>query len=648
MKFNSPNKDKRGTIIWLRWLLIIALSYLMLFHSGRLVLSWEISSITLLYFISNVMLMFIPLRFFEKKMFDMILVIGDSLIITGAMFIAGFSSTNLVLFYFLIILLTTLGKGGNSVVINGLIMVGVYLVLLLQTEPGNIIEKSGLLLQIPFLILCTVFYAVLADRESKKRNQILDRVKADEAMQTVLRSEIESKEIALNKAEELSQAMRHQAMHDSLTALPNRSLIIDRLKKAIPLAMRENKRLALIMMDLDRFKEVNDTLGHHVGDLVLQHLATRLNEVLRGADTIARLGGDEFGVLLYPVRDHSAASMVAHRILNVGEKAIVIGEHRLTVGASLGVVVFPEDGKDVETLMRLADVAMYRAKRTKSGFAFYDPDQDQRSLDRLKLMGELRKAIESEQLMLYYQPKVDFSTNRIRGVEALVRWPHGREETKFPDIFIPLAEQTGLIKPLTSWVINAALRQFKLWQQEGFELNMAVNISASSLHDPQFPEWIDEKLKAYNVKAESLELEITESAIMLNPSRAVEIVKKLNGMGVSISIDDFGTGYSSLAYLKELSVTSIKIDKSFITNILTNPSDSVIVRSTIDLGHNLGLKVVAEGIESQDIWDQLAALGCDMGQGFLVCYPLPAEKIMFWLKESPFALGAGNKVIKKV
>ena len=637
-------KNKRTTVLWLRWLLIIALSYLMLFHTGRLNFSWEINRFILLYSFSNIALIALPKRLFDRTWFDLALITIDSLMTSVAMIIAGLSSTYLLFFYFLIILLTTMGKGSGAVVGHGLIMVGVYLIFLLQTQSKGIWVDSSLLLPIPFLILCTVFYAVLVDQADSKQHLVLERMKSAEASQNTLRTEVKAKEEALRKVEDLWVALRHQALHDHLTELPNRTLLFDRLQQAIHIARREKRWLVLIMMDLDHFKEVNDTMGHHTGDLLLKEMASRLREILREADTIARLGGDEFGILSLAITDVSATIGLARRIVSTVEKPFEIGGYSFEVGASLGIALYPDHGTDVETLMRHADIALYAAKRTKSGFTFYD-NQDQHTVKRLSILGELRHAIDHEELLLFYQPKVEFKTGRIYGVEALVRWHHPKQGLVSPAHFVPIAEQTGLIKPLSSWVRNAVLRQWDAWHQAGIDLTVAINISASSLQEMEFPERVAKMLKTYGVPPAWLELELTESAMMMKPERAIEVILKLRAMDVQISIDDFGTGYSSLAYLARLPAASIKIDKSFVMNMMVNNNDAHIVRAITELGHNLGFKIVAEGVENKEIWDRLAALGCDAAQGYYLSRPLPAEELTRWLYESPWGLGKNDQAV---
>ena len=436
----------------------------------------------------------------------------------------------------------------------------------------------------------------------------------------------------ITEIREETDALEHMAMHDALTGLPNRALLQDRLQQAIFTGQREEKEIALLMMDLDRFKEINDTLGHHIGDVVLRMVGSRLPEVLRKSDTFARLGGDEFAVVL-PSTDSEHAKQTALKLLKALEEPFVVDDNNLHVGASLGIVFFPDHGDDASTLMKRADVAMYVAKNNQSGMAVYNPEHDQHSIKNLVLVSELRHAIEKEELKLYYQPKIDIKTGRIRGLEALVRWNHVQHGYIEPNEFIPLAEYTGLIKPLTSWVLKTAMHQYMKWHQGGMDIGavISVNLSSISLLDPFFSEEVESQVKAYGVEPGNIEFEITESAVMGDPDLALKTVKQLSEMGVRLSIDNFGTGYSSLAYLKKLPVNEIKIDKSFVMNMTNDESDEMIVRSTIDLAHNLGLDVIAEGVDSEEIWKKLDKLECDGAQGFYICVPLPAEELVSWL-----------------
>jgi diguanylate cyclase (GGDEF)-like protein len=385
-------------------------------------------------------------------------------------------------------------------------------------------------------------------------------------------------------------------------------------------------------MDLDRFKEVNDTFGHHYGDLLLRQAGERLQCALRGADTLARLGGDEFAVLL-PVSDEADAADVAKRLLQTLEEPFAIEGHNLDIGASIGIAVCPDHAGDADTLLQRADVAMYVAKRSGTGYAVYTSDQDQHSPNRLSLAGELRHAIEQDQLVLYYQPKLDLSTREVVGVEALVRWQHPGQGLVLPDQFIPLAEQSGLIHPLAEWVLGEAARQYHQWRSAGFDLPVAVNLSMRNLHDPRLSHTIAHLLATWNLTAAALHLEITESSLMADPDRALAVLGRLRELGLSIAIDDFGTGYSSLAYLKRLPVAELKLDRSFVRDMASDHRDRAIVRSTVELAHNLGLRVVAEGVEDRASQELLALLGCDQAQGYYISRPLPAADLTDWLRD---------------
>jgi diguanylate cyclase (GGDEF)-like protein/PAS domain S-box-containing protein len=433
--------------------------------------------------------------------------------------------------------------------------------------------------------------------------------------------------------------IQHQALHDAMTNLPNRAVLHERLQHAIHRAEQENESLAVLMMDLDRFKEINDTLGHHVGDVVLQEVAKRLRETLRETDTVARFGGDEFAIVL-PALDAQKALPIVNKILKMLEPAVVVDQLSLQVEASLGIALYPQHGQDPTSLVKYADIAMYAAKRSNSGYAIYDPAQDQHSASRLSLSGDLRRAIDADELVLHYQPKVDLRSGCIVGVEALVRWQHPTLGLLLPDAFIPMAERGGLINPLTFWVLKTAIRQRHRWKEAGIEFAIAINLSTRTLQDLNFPAQVAESLQGLGMDPKYLEFEITESAIMADPVRALKVLTDLNTMGVRILIDDFGTGYSSLAYLQKLPVQAVKIDKSFVMGMSTNSSNVAIVQSTLDLGHNIGLMVVAEGVEDREACVTLKSLGCDMAQGDYFSQPVPAEQIAE--KVRAFAAEGGN------
>lgn len=427
----------------------------------------------------------------------------------------------------------------------------------------------------------------------------------------------------------------HQALHDSLTGLPNRTLFHDRVRQAVVTARRERTEVAVLIMDLDRFKEINDTLGHHNGDLLLQEVGARLCGALRTSDTIARLGGDEFAILLPKVSSREATETTAEKVLEALRRPIRLQSMSVDIGGSLGIALCPDHGEDADVLIQKADVAMYAAKELRIGFTTYSPEQDKYSPDRLALVGELRQAIDDDDLLLLYQPKAELATGTVTGVEALLRWDHPRRGRLAPSEFIPLAEHTGLIRPLTFHVLDHALRQCRKWHSEGLDLHVAINLSAQSLLDGNFPGEVARLLSKWNVRPGRLELELTESSIMADPFRALDVLTKLNDMGIRLAIDDYGTGYSSLAYLKQLPVGTIKIDRSFIMAMASSENDAVIVRSTIDLGRNLGLEVVAEGVETQEVWDELAALECDQAQGYYLSKPVAADEITALVLQRP-------------
>lgn len=458
------------------------------------------------------------------------------------------------------------------------------------------------------------------EAEIRRLNQALEQRVIDRTMQL----------------QDANKQLEHQAMHDALTKLPNRALFHDRLHNTLSSAQRSQELFALVCMDLDLFKETNDTLGHHAGDLVLQHVANACNNVLRDSDTVARMGGDEFAILLPKVTDMERAVQVAQRVLAAIKAPLQIDGHLVEVGASLGIAMFPQHGEDELALITHSDAAMYEAKRQKLGVVVYQPEMGEGKSEAVALKGELRHALTDGELVLHFQPKIDFSAQKINGVEALVRWQHPRLGLLYPDTFITLAEITGQIKPLTIEVLKLAMQQIRVWRKQGMEFPVSVNISAVNLQDRGFPEMVAAMITEHEVPSRLLELEVTETAIMSEPLCAIENIRKLDNIGVQVSIDDFGTGYSSMAYLQKLLVAKIKIDKSFVMDMDKGAKDDVIVRSTIELAHNLGLKAVAEGVESEEVWDRLKAMGCDSAQGYYMSKPLSSEKFIEWMQSSPW------------
>jgi diguanylate cyclase (GGDEF)-like protein len=425
-----------------------------------------------------------------------------------------------------------------------------------------------------------------------------------------------------------------RARRDPLTSLPNREQLHDLVHAAIVQSKRSKKKVALMLMDLNRFKEINDTLGHHTGDRVLEQLASRLRKVLRESEMVARLGGDEFAILLPSVSNSDEVVAVAERILKSLEEPFVAAGLALDVDASIGIALYPEHGDRVAKLLRAADVAMYLGKESLSGYTFFthgaDPGDGGR---RLALIGELRGALDDGQLVLYYQPKIELATGMVKGVEALVRWEHPRGGLLAPDEFVPLLEQSSLLRRFTLYIVETALRDCSGWRRAGFDVTVAVNLSMRNLLDSQLPADLRMLIrKSPNLKSDSLELEITESMFMSDPERIFRVCKGLRELGLQLTVDDFGTGYSSLAYLQRLPVSSLKIDKSFIGAMGAGDTDSeIIVQSTLDLAHNLGLAVVAEGVETPQVYDKLAGLGCGHAQGYFISRPLPNEALLAWL-----------------
>jgi diguanylate cyclase (GGDEF)-like protein/PAS domain S-box-containing protein len=472
--------------------------------------------------------------------------------------------------------------------------------------------------------------SIVVCRDTSDRKQAENQIKSlqDDLEQRVIKR---THELAT-----VNKELQHQALHDALTSLPNRVLMQDRLQQATRAAKRDGHALALMITDLDRFKEINDTLGHHYGDLLLQQVAVRMRSALRNSDTVARLGGDEFAVLLPSIDSDEQASQAALKIAEALEAPFILEDQPFHVGISIGIAIYPKDGDNSANLMRRADVAMYAAKRSQNDFVFYNQNQDQHSAERLALVIELRRAVEEKQLLIHYQPTIDLQNCCVIGAEALLRWQHPNKGEIAPDDFIPLAEQAGLIKNLTMHVIEEVAKQLHTWRNAGINIRISVNLSARNLHDADLADHVADILERWQIPPHNLQMEITESAIMEDPTYAMNTLSKLHSMGIELSIDDFGTGYSSLAYLKQLPVQEIKIDKSFVQDMLTNNEDKIIVRSTIDLAHNMGHKVIAEGVDSLGKLEALTAMGCDHVQGYHISHPLIADDFQLWLQNSPW------------
>ncbi len=429
------------------------------------------------------------------------------------------------------------------------------------------------------------------------------------------------------------------AYEDALTGLPNRARLVERIELALRHAAQRGAIAAVMLLDLDRFKGINDTLGHAAGDEVLRRVAERLRAVVRDGGTVARLGGDEFAIVL-TAADVDEVRAFARAIVNALRAPIEFEGQPIDVAASIGIALYPEDGIDAGTLMRRADIVMYVAKRSTGSFAFYDARYEVAQRQHLSLLGELRRAVEASELRAYYQPKIDLAAGRIGGVEALVRWRHPTRGLVPPAEFMPYAEQTGFIRVITRWMLAVTLRQCGRWAADGTPLQVAVNISARDLMSRDLPQLVGDLLRSHRVPPQLVCLEITESSFIEDPEHALATLRALHALGVRLAIDDFGTGFSSLAYLKRLPVDELKIDRTFVMGMAEDRDDRMIVRSTIELAHNLGLKVVAEGVETDACLDELRALGCDLAQGYLISGPLRRSRLEAWMRESKWGRAA--------
>ena len=433
--------------------------------------------------------------------------------------------------------------------------------------------------------------------------------------------------------------LEHQATTDELTGLANRTLWADRVHQALSSCRREEGReVVLMLLDLDHFKMINDELGHLVGDDILRQVAQRLRAALRDSDTLARLGGDEFAILMPAVPSgERAGERVAAKVLGCFEHPFHCGDRELFLNASVGIALYPEHGEDVNELLSHADVAMYRAKRSEGHYSFYAAEGQPGDAQQLRFSGQLRHALDRNEFELHYQPKIGMQDRQVCGVEALLRWQHPQQGLVKPAHFLPIAEQIGLMSPITSWVLVTALRQCKAWGDLGIRMPVSVNVSARAFQNPRLLERIQWALEEAGVDGSCLEIEITEDTLMADVARGTEILTRLHALGVAVAVDDFGTGYSSLSYLRRLPINTLKIDKSFLTDMASNGNDAMIVRSIIDLGHNLGFRVVAEGVEDARAWDLLTELGCDAVQGYHISRPLTDVKLTDWLQQ-----GAGS------
>jgi len=437
----------------------------------------------------------------------------------------------------------------------------------------------------------------------------------------------------IDRLRDEARRRHHQALHDALTGLPNRASFQEHAAAALE-GSAPGERVAVVLMDLDQFKQVNDTLGHQTGDELLQEVGRRLRSAVRDGDFAARLGGDEFVVLVRAGSDEGSVLTAARRVAAAVQAPVELRGMRLDVRVSVGIAVFPEHGVDVHDLLQRADVAMYAAKSLHDGPQLYRQEADQNSPRRLQLATDLRQAIERREMLVHYQPQADLVTTAVTGVEALCRWSHPRHGPVSPDEFIPVAEQTGLITQLTLHVVTEALSCCRRWRRSGHDLGVSVNVSARSLVDSGFVDDVLDVVRSSGLRPDLLTLEITESSIMSDTHRTLDLLQRLAAFGIRLSVDDFGTGYSSLAYLQQLPVHELKVDKAFVYDVGSDGSSRSIVRSVVELGHSLGLLVVAEGVEDEAAWDQLLHLGCDRAQGYLLSRPMSGDDLLRWLQRT--------------
>ncbi len=444
--------------------------------------------------------------------------------------------------------------------------------------------------------------------------------------------------LTIRNIEKITKREQQLTLYDELTDLPNRTLLFEKIYYGIRDAERQSDSFAVLVIDLNRFKEINDALGHHHGDHLLQLIASRILKAVRKSDTVSRLGGDEFAIAL-PGVDAEQAILVSEKICKYMEEKFIVNEQSLNVEVSIGIALYPEHGNNNETLLKRANIAMYASKKRERPYTIYANEHDKFTINRLTLTEDLRTAINKDQLFLLYQPIVNIMENKVYGTEALVRWQHpDQKETVSPDDFISLAEQTGQIEQLTYWVIDKALQQMSAWLQQGIFIPTSVNLSAKSLYNVDFPKLVTDMLKKWHVPSNMLTFEITESSIISNQERALQVIASLQKKGVSFSIDDFGTGFFPFASLKQFPIKHVKIDKSFVQGMLEDEYDAAIVRTTTDLANSMGFKPIAEGIENQKAIEMLKQYGCFMLQGYCLCPPLSAEELLTQLQDKKFAI----------
>ncbi|MCK4839207.1 MAG: EAL domain-containing protein [Desulfobulbaceae bacterium] len=436
-------------------------------------------------------------------------------------------------------------------------------------------------------------------------------------------------QVSINKLYIMADKERHRSMHDELTGLPNQNYFHDKIFATITRASNIKNTFVVILIDINRFKEINSSLGHFYGDFLLQEISSRIKDSIRNSDTLARWGGDKFAIIL-PDTNLKRAVAISNTITENISHSFQIEDNSISVEISNGLAVFPEHGEDVDKLMQSAHIAMYEAQKNHVNYSIFDQKRHHSPFKKMVLASELRDAMNTGALLLFFQPQISVINGKISGVEALLRWQHPEKGLITPDSFIEVIEQTDLSKTLASWVLDKALMHHEEWQKLGLDINVSVNLSIKNLHDYEFPAEVKKLIDKWQINPNRLTLEITESGLMVDPGRVTKVVSELKGAGINLSIDDFGTGYSSLAYLRKFPAREIKIDKSFVLDMLSNEDSAIIVKSTIDLAHNIGRLVVAEGVENHDTYVMLKRFGCDLLQGFLFSKALPADEFIKW------------------
>lgn len=604
-----PEAPNRTHYIQQQTLVSVVLSYQLLFSPGEESLvsgANEVIILGLLLIIAG--LMVLPAGVMGKSWFPVTLALGDTLITTTIIYMSGNASSDLYLTYFLIIVIASTCRTLKQMFILSLIVCGLYGGVLYMEEMSTSVSSENHLLRIPLLLIMATFYGFTTETVRKV---------SQEKSQLIVERDV-------------------LANYDPLTGLPNRRLFNDLLEKALARALRNEQMIALLILDLDDFKRINDTLGHTMGDLLLTAVSTRLAGCFRKSDTIARFGGDEFGILLENVTSSEQAARLAQKLHATLAPPLTLGSHEVVATASVGIALYPTDSTDVDSLIKNADIAMNHAKaQGKNAYQFFKSDMNVRALKRLLLENSLHKALEREELLLHYQPQVHLSTGQIFGLEALVRWQHQDLGLVSPTQFIPIAEETGLIVPLGEWALKTACAQAKAWHDEGHpELAVSVNLSARQLRNPaNLLETIKRVLQDTGLDSLCLELELTEGMIIQNAESTITTLNALRALGVKLCIDDFGTGYSSLNYLKRLPFDTLKIDQSFVQDSTTSSDGALIVNAIIALANALKLKVIAEGVETKAQLAFLQEHGCYAIQGYVYSRPAPADEISQLLRK---------------